>query len=48
MKASISVGIQAPPKPSQRMKLPVRHQRCESGAPGAGGRLGRPPFRYRR
>ena len=43
MKASISVGIQAPPKPSQRIKLPLRHQRWKAEPPGRGGGWAAPP-----
>ena len=43
MKASVSVGSQAPPKPSQRMMAPLRNQRRNAEAPGWGGGCAAPP-----
>ncbi len=43
MKPSISVGIQAPPKPSQRIIEPPRIQRRKAESAGRGGGCAAPP-----
>ncbi len=43
MTASISVGTQAPPKPSQRMMEPPRIQRRKAEPSGRGGGCAAPP-----